>query len=350
MSILTDLLKVDYPIVQAPMLGVTTPEMVAAVANSGALGSLPLGGLSPEKARSLIEATKALTDKPFAVNLFSHDTAITTDEETIDQMQLFLERLCTEYGVPYKKQIPDSFRFYSYKDLVDMIIESAIPIVSFTFGQLDANVILAFKLKGIILIGTATSVAEAKVLAEIGVDVITVQGIEAGGHRGTFLDHSHLPEIGLSALLPQVAAEVDVPLIAAGGIYNSETIQSAFALGASGVQIGSLFIPAEESAASETYKKAVLNATDASTKLTRAFTGRWARGISNEFMHKVESSGLTLPYYTIQNQLTAAIRTYAQQNGVTELIALWAGQSAGKSEAATTQEIIKKLINSLPKS
>lgn len=197
------------------------------------------------------------------------------------------------------------------------------------------------------LVGTATSVAEAKVLEQSGVDIIAVQGIEAGGHRGSFLTNEPIPQICLFSLLPQIADEVNLPLLAAGGIYNSRTVKAAFTLGAAGIQAGSLFIAANESAASEAYKRAVLNATDTSTVLTRAFSGRWARGIQNEFMRRMDAKGISIPYYTIQNQLMSLIRAHAQKNNLPDFIALWAGQAAGKSKLGTTQEIIGSLINML---
>ncbi|MBL4677361.1 MAG: nitronate monooxygenase [Mucilaginibacter sp.] len=254
MKDLKSLLNVRYPIVQAPMLGVTTPAMVASVSNAGALGSLPVGGLSPDRTRELIRATKALTTQPFAVNLFAHEPAKEVNEDEIATMQDFLAELCLEFDISFEKQNPANFKFYYYEDLVNVLLEENIPVVSYTFGQLKPEVIHAFKAKGTVLAGTATSVAEAKLLAQDGSDIITVQGIEAGGHRGSFLDNEPLPQVGLSALLPQVADAVDVPLLAAGGIYNQHTVMAAFALGASGVQVGSLFIAADESAASEAYK------------------------------------------------------------------------------------------------
>ncbi len=348
MQRIQQLLSIKYPIVQAPMLGVTTPAMVAAVAEAGALGSLPVGGLSPGRTRELIRATKALTQRPFAVNLFAHAPAPEIDHQAIALMQDFLAEICREYQIPYTPQNPHDFRFYYYEDLIEVLLEEKIEVVSFTFGQLKAKVIDAFKQNGTRLIGTATSVAEAKVLAKAGIDIITVQGIEAGGHRGTFLHNQPLPQVGLNALLPQVVDEVNVPILAAGGIHNARTLQAAFALGASGVQVGSLFITAHESAASDAYKEAVLKAADTSTVLTRTFSGKWARGIQNQFMRRLNATGVSIPYYTHQNQLMSPIRTYAQQHQLTDFMAMWAGQAAGKSRRASTQEIVEGLIRMLP--
>lgn len=344
---LKSIFRINYPIVQAPMLGVTSPAMVAAVSNAGALGSLPVGGLSPDRTRELIRATKALTNRPFAVNLFAHAPAGEVNKDEVAQMQDFLAELCQEFGIPYQQQDLNSFRFYYYEDLIEVLIEQNIPIVSSTFGNLNAQSISALKNNGAIIAGTATSVAEAKVLEQSGNDVLTVQGLEAGGHRGSFLADAPLPQVGLFSLLPQVADEVDVPLLAAGGIYNAPTVKAAFALGASGIQVGSLFITADESLASEAYKEQILNAKDTSTALTRAFSGRWARGIQNEFMKRMDAKNPPIPYYTIQNQLMSLIRQHAQKNNIKDFIALWAGQSAGNGVRGTSHDIVTALINML---
>jgi len=347
MKDLKSLLNINHPIVQAPMLGVTTPAMVAAASNAGALGSLPVGGLSPDRTRELIRATKALTNRPFAVNLFAHQPAVEVNEAEIEVMQDFIAELCREFNIPFERQEIKDFKFYYHQDLMDILLEENITVVSYTFGLLKDEVISALKAKGTILAGTATSVAEARLLAQAGNDIITVQGIEAGGHRGSFLMDEPLPQVGLFSLLPQIADAVDVPLLAAGGIYNAKTIKAAFTLGACGIQVGSLFIPVDESAASEAYKEAVLNAKDTSTQLTRAFSGRWARGIQNEFMKRIDAKGLNTPYYTVQNQLMSLVRAHAQKNNIKDFVALWAGQAAGNSKRGTTEEIIKALIGML---
>ncbi len=196
MQEITRLFNIKYPIVQAPMLGVTSPSMVAAVCNAGALGSLPAGGLSPDRVSSLIKETKSLTDKPFAVNLFAHLPAAKVQAHKLALMQDFLERICAKYTIPFERQDIDEFRFYYYEDVIDILLQQDIPVVSFTFGQLKEEVIAALKAKGTILAGTATTVAEAKVLAATGVDVIAVQGIEAGGTGALFCTMRYCHRLG----------------------------------------------------------------------------------------------------------------------------------------------------------
>ena len=346
MNKVVSLLHTVYPLVQGPMLGVTTPEMVAAVSNGGALGSLPIGGLSPGAARELIRKVKQLTSGRYSVNLFAHRVPPAIDETGLDRMQDYLEQYTKERKLPFTRRGVAEFRFYSYEEQVDVLLEERIPVVSFTFGVLAPEIIERFKANGVLLIGTATSVAEAVALEQAGIDIITAQGIEAGGHRGSFLEEG-LPQVGLFSLLPQVADAVSRPVLAAGGIVDARTIRAAFQLGAAGVQVGTLFIPSHESAASEAYKDAVVSAKDTDTALTRAFSGRWARGIRNEFMKSMEAAGIPIQAYTLQNSLTAEIRSYGQKHNLPGIVSLWAGQSAGKTRKAGAAELLQQLVKDI---
>ncbi|MDJ1481225.1 nitronate monooxygenase [Cytophagaceae bacterium YF14B1] len=341
---LTQLLYIDYPIVQAPMLGVSTPEMAAAASNAGALGSLAIGGLSPETAQQLIRKVKALTNKPFAVNLFAHPIPDQFSIDEFSQMNTFLEQLCKENGVPYTPLSIENIRFYSYKDQLDVLLEEKIEIVSFTFGILTDEEIRLLKSRGTILIATVTSVKEARLVAATDIDIITVQGIEAGGHRGTFLEHDHLPMVGLLPLLSQVQAVTNKPLLAAGGIYNKAGIDAILALGAHGAQIGSLFLASTESAAIESYKDAIQQSVAEDSILTQSFSGRWARGLPNLYTQAVDSSGISIPPYPVQNSLTAAIRELARKTNNCKFLSLWAGQNASKAPRKSTAEIIRQLV------
>jgi len=343
MNKIKSLLGIRYPVIGGPMLGVTTPEMVAAVSNGGGLGSLPIGGLAPDVARELIKKTAALTSAPWAVNLFAQEIPSEIDEAALLRMQDYLEEYAKQRALPFAKRGVGEFRFYSHREQVDVLVEEGVRIVSFTFGVLAPDVIERLKQRGVVLIGTATSVAEARVLADAGIDSIVAQGYEAGGHRGSFLEPD-LPQVGLFALLPQVVDAVDVPVIAAGGIVDGRTIRAAFQLGASGVQVGTLFVPSDESGANEGYKNAVVTAKDTDTQLTRAFSGRWARGIRNEFMQAVEASGIALPEYNVHNSLTAGLRAHGRKTDRPEVVSLWAGQHAGKARKGGAAEIFKHLV------
>ncbi len=343
-SYLRDILKINYPIIQAPMLGVSTPEMAATVSSEGGLGSLPVGGLSPDATRQLIRQTKSLTDKAFAVNLFAHDIPNYTEDELEPMRKLILE-LADKRGYHLDIKELTNFKIYNHLDQIDILVEENIDIVSFTFGCLDGNSIQKLKQNGAVLIGTATCVEEALYLQKQGIDVISVQGIEAGGHRGTFIKDRPLPQIGLFSLLPQVKNNVDAPCIAAGGIDSAATIKAAFDLGADGIQVGTAFIGTHESLAIPSYKIKLKEARDTDTVLTRALSGRWARGLRNELMKDIEQAGIAIPPYPLQNSLTTAIRKLAQQNNDSEYTSLWGGQSAGETGSLFTKQVFGNLVS-----
>jgi nitronate monooxygenase len=341
---LTQLFKVKYPIIQAPMLGVTTPEMVAAVSNEGGLGSLPVGLQTPAKTLELIQKTKSLTTQPFAVNLFAHDLP-EVNVSAISDLQNRIFAITQKYGLEYNLVEIEKTRHYSYRDQIEIIIAEQVPVVSFTFGIIDQESIRRFHDAGILLIGTATSVREAMHLENIGIDVITAQGIEAGGHRGTFLFDEPLPQVGSMSLIPQVADQVQVPILAAGGIMDGRSIRAAMILGAQGVQVGSAFLRSDESLGIDVYKNAVGESADTDTVLTRTFSGRWARGIRNTFHNEVEKLNLDYPAYPLLNDITVPIRTASQKNQNKEFTTLWAGQSARFAKAKSSAEIFRDLVN-----
>jgi nitronate monooxygenase len=340
---ITASLSIKYPIIQAPMLGITTPEMVSAIADEGGLGSLPVGGLSPETSLQLIRKVKAKTTAPFAVNLFTHDIPA-IDLNDADIMQDLLEDLSEKYYLGYERQDVATFKFHSYKEQVELLIGEKIPVVSFTFGIPDETSIAQLKATGVLLIGTATSVKEAVLLEQQGIDMITAQGIEAGGHRGTFLEDGPLPQVGTLPLVAQICKAVKIPVIAAGGIYDGSTIKAAAALGAAGVQIGSAFLASDESLAIPAFKQALQHISETDTVLTRSFSGRWARGIRNKFMEAVEEAGIRIPVYPVQNSLTTSLRANAQKKDNINFTNLWAGQSAAKAKQEPAAAIFRNLL------
>lgn len=336
-------LNIQYPIIQAPMLGVTTPEMVAAVSNAGALGSLPVGALSPDDTRALIKKTKALTNKPFAVNLFAHQIPESIDWDEVKRMQDFLKKVCENNHLQADLS-QTAFTHYSYRDQIAVLIEEQVPIVSFTFGILDDADIQKLKEHNTVLIGTATSTKEAVYLQAHGIDAVTAQGYEAGGHRGTFLYEDTIPSIGTMALVQNVTDAVTIPVIAAGGIMTSTSIKAALELGAQGVQLGSVFLRSTESKASASYKDAVRDSKDTDTVVTKSLTGRWARGIYNTLIASIENSHIAICPYPIQNSVTRSIRLEADKQNKKELGVLWAGQYASKAKAISSAEIVRELV------
>ncbi|MCW3465647.1 NAD(P)H-dependent flavin oxidoreductase [Chitinophaga nivalis] len=340
---LTRMLGIRYPLVQAPMLGITTPAMVAAISNSGGLGSLPVGGLPPAKVASLIREVKALTKAPFAVNLFTYELPSDKDPVAFDQMQAFLQFLYGAHQIMASPVALNELQFYSYRDQLPVLLEEGVQQVSFTFGIPDAAAIALLQSHQILLTGTATSVAEAVALEAAGVNVIVVQGIEAGGHRGSFLTDT-LPQTGTLALVPQVVDRVGVPVIAAGGIMDGRGIAAARMLGAAGMQSGSVYLRSDESAATPAHKRALAGITDTTTRLTRAMSGRWARGVPNTLINEVDIAALAINPYPIQDALTQPVRRIAKEQDNPAFIAMWAGQAAGKAKALPAAVIFQEML------
>lgn len=337
-------LNIKYPVIQAPMFGASTPQMLAAAARAGGLGSLAVADLSAEKAVELIRETKKLTDEPFAVNLFAHNIPEATEalKERYIKTKQFIEQLAHENNLSV--QLPDfnSLKVNGYQELVEAVIEEGCKILSFTFGNLDDRSIQKLKENGVILIGTCTSVEEALILEKSGIDMICVQGIEAGGHRGSF-DADNIPEIGGISLFSEVYDHVKVPLIYAGGIYNGRTLRAAKELGAQGFQVGSMLLASQESALQPFEKERLKNVSEKDIMLTRSFSGRYARGIRNKFIETLEHSEHILPY-PYQNKLTNELRRVAKTMNNTDFVGIWTGQSIHHYSEASTEEILINLI------
>lgn len=335
-----ELLNISYPIIQAPMAGgVTTPELVASVSNAGALGSLAAGYLYPEEMRIAIRKIRTLTDKPFSVNLFIPEKYFATPRQ-IKKACEDIQNSCQELSVKIDPVSPPYSP--SFEEQMKVVIEEDISIVSFTFGLLDGYWIEKLKSKNVKFIGTATYLDEAKLLEASGVDIVVAQGLEAGGHRGTFLGDDELKLVPLTDLISQLTCKVKIPVLAAGGIMNASHIKSVISLGASVVQIGTAFITCTESGANSTYKKILLNQIDDQTIPTRAFSGKYARGINNKFIQRMKDK--TILDYPIQNALTNAMRKIAKENFDGDFMSLWAGTGARLCIAVSASELINKLI------
>lgn len=339
---ITKKLGLKYPIIQAPMAGgATTPELVAAVSNSGGLGSLGAGYMSPKDIRLAIQKIRQLTDKPFAVNLFIPEA----HSASAEQMQKACEAIhqcCSKFNLQIE---PPSVPYTeSFEEQVNILMEEKIPVFSFTFGILEPKWITPFKANHTLLIGTATTLAEAKVLQNSGVDMVVAQSSEAGGHRGTFIGKAEDALIKLIDLVAQLVDAIDVPVIAAGGVMNGQDIIQAIRAGASAVQMGTAFLSCPESGVHPEYKKALLTQRQDSTTLTRAFSGKLARGIRNSFINCMENKKNAILDYPIQNALTSNFRKKAYENGNIEFMSLWAGQSVHLSRGVSVNKLMEQVI------
>lgn len=314
--------KLSVPIIQAPMLGASTPQMAIAVSEAGGLGSLA-PGLGPKELRQAIAAVRTGTDRPFAVNLFVLEPAAADPPEVARALEL-LAPYYSALGL-LTPLIPTRWA-EDFADQFEALVESRVAAASFTFGCLTAAQVDRLHGVGTAVIGTATTVAEARAWEAVGADAVCAQGSEAGGHRGTFLAPVEASLIGTMALVPALRDAVRCPVIAAGGIMDGRGIAAALTLGAWAVQLGTAFLLTPEAATSAPWRQAIAAAPPDATRLTRAFSGRYARGIENRFMRELRPVEQTLPPYPVQNALTQPLRQAAARAGQPELMSLWAGQ------------------------
>ena len=329
------------PVILAPMGGdPSTPELAAAVSNAGGLGSLAAAYSNPERIAKDIARIRELTPRPFAVNLFSPQAQLPLSGDTgivAEFLQPYHERLGLKPPELAQKPIEN------FDDQLEAVCKVAPPIVSFTFGLLPQKATERLKAQGAYLIGTATTVEEAKQLEKTGVDAIVAQGSEAGAHRGTFAVPAEEALIGTVALVPQIKDATRVPVIASGGIMDGRGIVAALALGASAVQMGTAFLVCKEAGTSAAYREALAKAREDQTTVTRAFSGRMARGLRNEFIEKWNASGLTHLPYPWQNALTQPMRRAAAAANQSGLLSLWAGQGVRMLRERTAGQLIAEL-------
>ncbi|MEB1806202.1 MAG: nitronate monooxygenase [Bacillaceae bacterium] len=340
---LTKILNIKLPIIQAGMAGgPTTPELVATVSNQGALGTLGAGYMTPEDIRIAIHNIRRLTDQTFAVNLFIPETVM-LEEQKVLEMRHNLQPFYDELGIEQPK-LPNEWGG-QFELQMEVILEEKVPVFSFTFGTLDRHWIEKLKANGTIVIGTATTVKEAKLLEEINVDAIVAQGSEAGGHRGTFACQAEDAMVGTMALVPQMVDAVNVPVIAAGGIMDGRGLIACLWLGASGVQMGTVFLPAIESGANPLYKKSLMEATEEETTVTIKFSGKAARGLKNAYIERLSDvPNEQVPDYPIQNALTQPLRKEAAKQGKSEWLSMWAGQGLRLAQSEGAEQIIHRVM------
>jgi nitronate monooxygenase len=341
----TTRLSIGYPIIQGPLGGLSSQSLTAAVSNFGGLGSFGAHGLKPDEIRKVIIEIRSLTAKPFAINLWvsiEDEGAFTSDESAYHRSLSPLSKHIKEVQGVVPSYTPyDPIRF---EEQVKILIEEKVPAFSFIYGIPTKEILDECRHCGIVIIGTATTVDEAIALDEAGVDVIVASGFEAGGHRGSFLLPAEESLIGTIALVPQIVDAVKVPVVAAGGIADVRGIVAAFALGASGVQMGTVFLTCEGSGANPTYRKVLLSDRASTTALTRGFTGRLARGIRNQLLNELSNKNTEILPYPLQRFLLRHLSIPAEKAGQSELLPMWAGQSAGLSHCEDVNELLSNLV------
>lgn len=340
----TDLMQrlgMTSPVMQAPLGGGgDTPAMTAAVTNAGGMGFIGAAYMTPEAIGTAADAVRERTNGAFGINLFAPQRPapeVDGQPALAAAAPFFAELGLDAPTLPPRGDDP-------FERLLPAALESGARLFSFTFGTLPEEAMQALKAREMFIIGTATTVAEAVALEASGVDAITAQGGEAGGHRGSFDTDGPGAMVGTMALVPQIVDAVQVPVIASGGIMDGRGIAAALMLGAQAVQMGTAFLTTAEGGVPEVQKQAILAAGDNDTRITRAFSGRPARGIANRFMQTVDAGGegAILPF-PLQNQLTRPMRTAAGKAGDAAFLSLWAGQGTRMSRRLGTAQLMAEL-------
>ena len=345
---LTARLALQYPIIQGPLGGLSSQRLTAAVSNYGGLGSFGAHGLKPEAIRKVIREIKGLTPKPFAMNLWvsmEDQGASTLTEKAFQRSLVPLAKHIESVEGARPTYLP--YEPIRFEDQVQVLLDEGISVFSFIYGIPSREILDEFRRQGVVLIGTATTVDEAIALEEAGVDVIAASGFESGGHRGSFLQSSEDSLTGTMALVPQIVDAVKLPVVAAGGIGDARGIVAAFALGAEGVQMGTAFLACEESGASALHRKALLSGQARQTALTRGFTGRLGRGIKNLLLDELNQEDIEILPYPLQRALVRHLSIPAEKAGRSDLLSLWAGQSANLSRCTNVRALLDTLVKEI---
>lgn len=330
------------------MAGTATPELAAAVSNAGGIGSLGIGFSSPGKAREMIEQTRSLTDRPFNVNVFCHQSA-PRDHHREQEWLNHLSPLFARYGAEAPRGIDEvgqSFR--DGDDILQVLLATKPSIVSLHFGLPLPEQLDALRDAGTTILATATNLEDAQVLVSAGVDAVVAQGIEAGGHRGLFdlaRDDQRLPTAVLVRLLTQ---KLSVPVIAAGGIMDGLGVRAMLDIGAVAVQMGTAFILCPESAANEGYRQALKSDRTQRTRLTKVLTGRPARGLVNPYIEHCEQPGSPQPpAYPLATDPTRKLAALAEAEGNFDITPHWAGQGAPLARELPASDLVALLVEEM---
>lgn len=343
---LTQQLGLAAPIVQGPFgSGLSAVDLVVAVSEAGGLGSFGVHHLNAEGIRDVAKQIRARTDKPFALNLWipfedSEDPAPSDDAfaRALGALQPYYDELDVPRPMRPARFTPP------YAEQVAAVLDARPAVFSFVFGIPDPTVLAACRDRGIATFGTVTTVDEAIAMERAGVDVVVASGFEAGGHRISFLRAAEDSLVGTMALIPQVVDAVRIPVVAAGGIADGRGIAAALCLGAQAVQIGTAFLACEESNASALHREQLRSAHARDTALTRAFTGRLARGIRNRFIEEMRAHEQDVPHYPVQAWLTGQLKQSAVAQRRADLLPLWSGQSAALIRHRNANELVAALI------
>lgn len=340
------LLGTPLPLIQAPMAGAQGAALAAAVCEAGALGSVPGATHTPQSLRTELSALSAATTRPWNVNFFCH-TPPPADPAAEAAWRATLAPFHAEADIDIAKVAAGAGR-QPFSAALAEVLETFRPrVVSFHFGLPDAALLARIKRLGCVVLSSATTVEEGLWLQQHGADVVIAQGLEAGGHRGHFLSDDLSRQMGLVALLPQLVAALEVPVVAAGGLADAAGVRAAMALGAAGVQVGTAFLCCLESTTSAVHRAALLGPDAAHTALTTAFTGRPARGIVNRAMRELGCLPATAPAFPTATAAMAPLRSHWEALGRSDFSPLWAGQNTRGCRSVPAAEVVRALAEGL---
>lgn len=341
---LTDLFEIEHPIIQAPMAGASNAALAAVVSEAGALGGFGGTDASPDALRAVIRDIRRRTDRPFIVNLYADrgkPYAAAAGSEARLKAALAPSHRELDAG-----DVPDPVDLFAlFQEQIAVVIEERVPVFSTHFGLPKRSIVEALKANGTRVISTATTVDEALQLVAEGADAVIAQGVEAGGHRGTFSSDYKSGEIGTLALVPQIVDAVSVPVIAAGGIMDGRGIAASMMLGASGVQMGTAFVACPETRANPAYVRRLLSAEAGDAVLTDAFSGRPMRVLRNRLVDLLEQNRMHRLDFPEQLSMTRDLRKVALAKSDDRFLALWAGQGAPMARAVPAADLIRSLVN-----
>jgi nitronate monooxygenase len=345
---ISGLFGIELPIIQAPMAGSNGSALAIAVSEAGGLGSLPCAMLSPEQAREEIALIRAATSKPFNLNFFCHAPP-GEQVQAEARWRGVLARYIDEFGLAGAVSPPAPTRL-PFDDAMCAIVEEFAPaVVSFHFGLPESRLLARVRAAGARIISSATTVDEARWLADMGCDAIIAQGFEAGGHRGMFLDDDIATQVGSFALIPQIADAVPVPVVASGAIADGRGMVAAFALGASAVQIGTAYLDCPEAKTSAVHRAALKDVKDNATALTNVFSGRPARGLLNRAMRELGPMSPDAPPFPLASNALAPLRTRAESADSGDFSPLWAGQAAALRINLPAGELTRRIADDAQK-
>ena len=337
-------LGIESPIIQAPMAGVSTPEMAAAVSNAGGVGSIGVGSVDADATRQMIAAVRARTGRPFQVNVFCHKPAVADAAREAS----WLARLAPDfarYGAKPPARLTEIYQSFLTDDAkLAVLLAERPPIVSFHFGVPSRDRIEALRAAGIVLLATATNLEEGKVIAAAGIDAVVAQGYEAGGHRGVFDPDGADERLGTVALTRLLVRKLDIPVIVAGGIMDGAGIAASLALGAAAAQLGTAFVACPESSADAGYRAALLGPPAEHTVMTAAISGRPARCLANRFTALAKGiEREAIPNYPIAYDAAKELHAAAKAAGEFGYGAQWAGQGAPLARVLPAAELVARL-------